>query len=1052
MNDLRYFSRPPILAKIAKDRHAVIEASAGTGKTFTIEHLIVDILLTTECPLDELVVVTFTERATAELRARVRRILENARASQRTERSEHAWCIDDAARARLDSALQSFERSAISTIHGFCQRLLAEFAFENRQSFEQTIVSSRESFHAAFREELRSRIAVDPALRELLIETLRESTVESLESLLFSCHASRYIEHSKPSGSLDDRATRAFLPHIQERLSASKHENGALDFDDMIARVVAALSGPLGDALVNSIRKRYRVAIVDEFQDTDDQQWAIFRRIFAQNSDTGPSPLLYVIGDPKQAIYRFRGADVQTYLRAKRSLIDAGASLVCLEKNYRSSPAMIAGYNAILDQEAEPPFFGGEIRYDAPVESGSPALRAILADGSAAPAVEAIPRLFDGDDPPKVGDVRAAFAEAFAERIHALVYDPKSCLLFGEAGAEKPILPRDVFILYRSRADLPALTSALSERGIAYSLYKQEGLFQTVEARDIRDLIAALDDIASRSKRIKAWATPFFGVPWAALGELHELGTDHTLFFALLDLKEMADRGDYARLFARLSDAVRSVNSEHAENYRHIFELLIERAARSYLPVGVLLRQLDGLIAGSETPEAQENALRSTNAENAVQLMTIHKSKGLEATAVFVFGGFGREVSFGHVRVVHENDQRRTVLACDAERQKKLIQAAQREESERLFYVALTRARGFLALPFIVSRAPIRGDYNLINRRIAQIAQRIEGGEGQAVVIGRVARRDEQVAHVHAHAHAHVHAHDHGFAYLSLSERLRLARLHAPLMMTSYSALARSHRAAPVVEPRLDDEPGADEIVESTLAGRRFGVCVHELMERVAIGPIGDATSFEAWGSRAEVYILFAEVLRRFRIDLAHLRDIQRIVFAGYATPLLLPRCDEPVTLSQCEAVREMEFMFPIPESGNVALSNMWRVERGMVRGFIDVAFMRENKLFWLDWKTDTLDDYSREAVDAHAREHYLLQAKLYTLATMRMLKVFDEESYDSLFGGVVYAYLRGMVSDPERVNASSGVVAWRPTFSEMRSFERELERWRYEAPTQVAP
>ena len=157
-----------------------------------------------------------------------------------------------------------------------------------------------------------------------------------------------------------------FGPLVEERLRARKRAAGLFDFDDMLLLVDEALRGPRGAELAATLRARFRLAVIDEFQDTDPVQWQIFRTIFLDGGDPRP---LYLVGDPKQSIYGFRGADVSTYDGA-RAAVTALGGVHHLERNFRSTPAVIDTYNAIFDQKVPKPFFSAGMTYDHPVTYG----------------------------------------------------------------------------------------------------------------------------------------------------------------------------------------------------------------------------------------------------------------------------------------------------------------------------------------------------------------------------------------------------------------------------------------------------------------------------------------------------------------------------------------------------------------------------------------------------------------------------------------------------------------------------------------------------------
>ncbi len=387
------YPRPAILADIPLDRHAVIEASAGTGKTYTLEHLVVDRLLRTDLTLDRILVVTFTEKATGELRARIRllieRILGAAARGEDVGDEGDAWAVDEAARRKLEATLFSFDRASIFTIHAFCRRVLVDLAFDGGQPFEQQRVDGDRLFHGAFRGALREELAAGEETRQVVVDWLASGRDEgALERLLRSAWRAGCLEpgaspaeavpatlaalraafdagvmhaafadaaiqkasFARAEGAItqlrdalaleddaalaaladgvdldgllsprrtavtppkrrypDDLAPRAretlahlrtlrslrlqveaperravdlLLPAVARRLEGAKRREGLFDFDDLLTRVWEGLRGPRGETLVATLRRRYAVALIDEFQDTDGRQWEIFGRLF----------------------------------------------------------------------------------------------------------------------------------------------------------------------------------------------------------------------------------------------------------------------------------------------------------------------------------------------------------------------------------------------------------------------------------------------------------------------------------------------------------------------------------------------------------------------------------------------------------------------------------------------------------------------------------------------------------------------------------------------------------------------------------------------------
>jgi superfamily I DNA/RNA helicase len=592
-----WVARPAILPPSAEGA-LVVEASAGTGKTFFIEHRVADLMIEQGADLEQILLVTFTEKATAELRARVRGQLDRLVHAPAGPRPDvPAWRIDAATRAHLQRALWSMERAAISTIHGFCQRTLGDEALVGRRLLDERQISEEVAFDEAWHALLREQFARDPddarylaaylgggrkldELRKTLLSALRKggelapapramppvAEVEAIAALLRAIDdPEAFVRAAEgPAGSigkatetirilrrrlaaaesalervlvfdaaldLEDRlaklpgaltpkkkahgtaATNAlahgvrallpllqrlplqiahrFLPALRARLDEDKLARGQFDYQDLLARLAALLRGPGGDALAARLRARLPWALIDEFQDTDPLQWEIFARVW--RPEPGAAAIasaarggLTIVGDPKQAIYSFRGADVATYLRAREAMLAGGARRIDLTANQRSTRPLVEATNALLAGPAVGlDYFTGAIGYDAPVAAAgrvdaSPALPAIVVwdtSGLAAHAKAA---------------ARDAHVDAIAVELATLVRGPDALTLRHGDQPPRPLRLDDVLVLTRSNAESRAVAAGLRARGIPCALLLAEYLLATDEARAVADLLAAL--------------------------------------------------------------------------------------------------------------------------------------------------------------------------------------------------------------------------------------------------------------------------------------------------------------------------------------------------------------------------------------------------------------------------------------------------------------------------------------------------------------------------------------------------------------------------------
>jgi exodeoxyribonuclease V beta subunit len=1184
---VRYL-KPAALARLGS-KHAVVEASAGTGKTYILEHLVVDLLLTRGARLDEILVVTFTEKATAELIHRVRAKLQELkdlvpgapRAAPAEAPDEACWIIDERARRRLREALFSFDRASIFTIHGFCQRLLSEHAFLHRRLFDEENVDEREAFHAAFAEALRRDIAASAALQPWLglwLQTGRGLT--QLEDVLWRCSRELACLHPpRPEalepGPLDEAAfaaaLRAFpavadedaacaawlrankvhggsirkvvrtlaglsavaesfrrggdlpralaqvdlldgkdgelfeylqerighlaaagegarllpalralalldrpfvaevahrlLPAVSARFEARKREAGLYDFQDMLTLVARSLEGdgPRQRALLATLRGRYRHALIDEFQDTDEVQWAIFRRIFFESPD---GHVLTVIGDPKQAIYGFRGADVQTYLRARREIEEAGGERVPISANFRSTAAVIAGYNAVLDQAA--PFFrpAAGILYDPPVTCGRPQLALTDAGGRPAPAVVVL----DVETREKAlltWQVKRVLQARMVAELQALL---GGSLSFGDASGARPLRAGDVFILTRTVRESREIGEVLRAARIPFAFYKQERLFQTVEAREVLDLLRAIAEPEDRSARARAFITPFFGLSLPELAACDDLDGSDAILRLLHEWKALADEGDFEGLFARIVEDSGIVcrelflrqNERALTNYLHVLEILQEEAARSRATIRELAQTLGAYVAGTRKPPGEGRDIQRLESDaDAVQIMTIHHAKGLEAAVVFLYGGLWR-FPRNEVRVVHDGQGRRVVRVGRAsEAEKQQHEDEQEDEERRVLYVALTRAKARLYLPRFPAafKNKVPGCYRFINERLHTLL----GGftpeatralftpiplpcPGEPAPVAQPAPPAALAGWQPAPALLAAEAPD--------EETGRLARERAGFLLTSYSAVKRVHGgfvpAADTLDPAAG-EAGALEADALGLApadelprGRLSGSFLHEVIELLPLETLVERPPLEAWQELPAVAALFERMRRRHDRSPAHLPHARRLVHTALTARVRLGAVELGGLATAAHPTRELEFLYPIPEQAHALLGTdhhptpdgpAWRIERGVVKGFIDFLFEHQGRVYVCDWKGDWLPGWEEARLAAHCERNYAIQAQLYTLAALRLCGLDDEAAFERRFGGVLYCFLRGMsAGDP-----TAGVFFRRPRWSEILGWQGEM-------------
>jgi exodeoxyribonuclease V beta subunit len=1210
------YAIPEALAALDPARHQVVEASAGTGKTYLIEHRVVDLLLSTDTPIEQILVVTFTEKATAELRFRVRRLLEQVEgAREHTAAPDQPhWVIDAEARHRLTDALLGFDRASIHTIHAFCQRVITENAFSSRRLFAQTQVAGEAAFSETFKATLREELARDEGHKRYLTAWYRSGrSVEDLEKLLYRCAnqngrlvpdfdesatASRlraaaaemppvgaedeamlaalkqagvrgastravlrrlaelracldrfalagdvadflfvfeaadrkvssstrerllsYVAGQLESADVEDAAlatarevvldldravvplaaavAQRFLPPVRARLDADKNRRGQFDFQDMLRLVWQSLEGEAGEAgdgageVCQRLRERYRHALIDEFQDTDELQWKIFRRLYLEGADNR----LCIIGDPKQAIYGFRGADVHTYLEARRQVQEQGGQVTNLIDNYRSTDELVRAYNVIFADR----FFTGEIRYDHPVRA---ATDLVARDGRG----RAVPPVCVLHVKPEQGKLRAeamrqVLLGRMAGEIRALLHDPAAALLVGPPDAPAPIKAGEIFVLTRTTAESNEVAERLRQAGVPCAIYKQEGLLQTREAREVRDLLCGIAEPRNRSARFQAWTTRFFGATLSDLPHLAELPENHPFVARLYEWKAVAERLEYEKLYSSILDQSGIVErelfiepSERAlTNFLHIFELLLEEVMRSRCELHELVQRLERWITDTaDDPQAEErNIQRMESEHSAVQVMTVHRSKGLEAKVVFLYGGFG-PMPGDEVQVYHDGPERLVHVGAAHRDVAAAVAREGESEDQRLYYVGITRAVARLYLPYVdPDDYAVRGAYGQVNRRLEDIVQRVRNGDrelGALFALERIGAGAPPPPPPRARArilqqwrppawlldpappaidYEHARAHRAGFVVTSYSgmkdagpssaARRALEAAH----QSSDVALAadRAESTRPALAARSGPGGarfGADEVATGVRAGEdelpggaQSGVFLHGILEHVPFAS-ADGVDFDTWRAQPAIARLFTDAMLRHGRDPAHLPYTQRVVYRCLTTPLRVGRKQVP-GLASCERVmRELEFLYPIPTRAGVrplpatpagaARGDGIRLERGYIKGFIDLVFGFEGRAYLIDWKSDILSDYSARAVARHVYRSYQLQAQLYSLALAKMLEIDSDNLHRRRFGGLLYCFIRGMGGPPDDEGRQPAVYYARPRFDDLIALERDLE------------
>ncbi len=651
----------------------VLEASAGTGKTWTIAALAAR-YVAEGTPLRELLLVTFTRMATGELRDRVRERLVGAeQALARILAGEEPGAEDELIRLlaaedveqrhdNLARALADFDAATIATTHGFCQEVLGGLgvAADVEGEFVEDITDLRDEvvddlYVRRFVRDDRPALSRDEAGRIARIAV--DNPVAPIEP--------RDAETGL------DAMRRRLAEAVREELEVRKRRAGVLTYDDLLTRLDAVLDGPNGAAVARRLRERWKVVLVDEFQDTDPIQWSIMRRAFGEST-------LVLIGDPKQAIYAFRGADVYAYLDAAGT----AATQATLDVNRRSDQGLIDAYDAL--------FAGARLGHEGIVYRQVKAARAGGMPGTPL-RVRVVQR----------GDVRTTprgYAEINSAREHVAKDVAAELVRLLQGGAE----PGEVAVLVQTNRNAARVRDALDAAGIPAVINGAGSVFGTVEANDWLRLLDALERPTSELRARSAALTPFLG--WSA-EEVAAASDDaweavHRRLHdwaRVLRLHGVASLVETITLAEGLPERVLGgANGERRlTDLRHVGELLHAEQLGTTALAGWLRRRIAE--AGQDTGDEDRSRRLESDAE-AVQILTVHRSKGLEFPIVLFPDLWEPGYIPERVPVTYHDEWGvRTIdvglTSPDFRRHREQHVVEQRGEDLRIAYVALTRAR-----------------------------------------------------------------------------------------------------------------------------------------------------------------------------------------------------------------------------------------------------------------------------------------------------------------------------------------------------------------------
>lgn len=1131
-----------------------IEANAGTGKTHTITMLVLRFVVEQGVGINNLLVVTFTNAATAELKERVRlKLLEAQQALsgfyENLDEVVIAWVknlsVDKLiAQQRLNNALLNFDQTAIFTIHGFCQRTLKDFALESGQLFDCDLTSDvselrlqitedywRKELHlqslwvvslltqklgdpkkllasvkginaqevvypemqslARVVDSIEKNIAVTKVNLSNLLQKLNENKAylnknyfaglgenyKNLNSWLYekivifpdqallaftssgvekglnghkfkakenatnTQQKQEYLKRLEIDTSYVDQLQRSvanlvimFRRNLVERLRVEQDKKlqqlNKLSFDSLILRLEEALQAPNNESIKTGLQQLYQVALIDEFQDTDQAQWNIFSTLFMS-----PKHSLYLIGDPKQAIYKFRGADLFSYFKARKSV----QFNYSLSGNWRSYPHLVTAVNQLFSKNKQA-FSSPLVQYQQSYAERKAEQGELQKQGK--PMVPMV--LWQLNQPSS--DIKKYWTLTLAKKevriavvneIIALLQKPVTITTNIQ---NRKLLPQDIVILVRTNEQAREYQNELYNAGVPSVFNSTESVFATDEAKEIFCLLRAISHPSDLEFLRQALT-----LSWFALGG-HDLyiivNDEQALEQWMVRFQSYYDvwctQGLMAMMHALLAQeqveaklAKKPTTERKLTNIHHLLELLQQAIIKEHLGLHKTLDYLQ--IAMTKNHHNDEHKLRLESDEQAVKIVTLHRCKGLEYPVVFCPMFWHRSNLLKQEKNLiscHEDGQMIVDLGSDKfEQRKDQAIAEELAEDLRLLYVALTRAKLRCYLVWVDARTQNKTNisalaYLLFNGFSSaeqknfstqqNVLQNLSKQYPACFTYGLLATK-QQTDKLYLLEQSNK----------ALSSRQQQRNLKTIWRLTSYTDLS-ALSITETIENTIDKTQ--EEYLASIPRGTHVGNVIHQLLETI---------DFAELVQNKNIALARDKSCQRYGLSMQQPALIDALLTRAVTTALSPTELDFSLAnLSPKQCIKEMPFFYKFNEINSSKINSILanstdfkplsgRTMQGLLVGFIDLICSYQGRFYVIDYKTNSLDNYEHNALaDAMLAHNYGLQYWLYSLVLHQYLQQrMPNYNYQKHFGGVRYLFVRGMFQE----RPGSGVYAKRP-------------------------
>jgi exodeoxyribonuclease V beta subunit len=1194
----------------------LIEASAGTGKTFCIENIFVRYLLegypskervesSENIDIRDMLVVTFTNAATKELKSRINKRIEEVDLYLNRDVGRNATLLNsyatidnplfkyinekerdanwkEKAKQSIKLARLDFDEANIFTIHSFCERVLTENAFESSKTFVREINYDEKSYiDTAVEDFWRLYIASLPAefcnkLNELskdkdlksfgvnldifksmassVVKIMNPEILPNIKNYLYKeglfkevkdlkskkvtlkadyenerenirVSVSRNFDSVKSANILieldnyfyDDDLTlfddciledlyqlhtifkcisklnrdvidrlksidRDFLiylrlklfDYVNERINTLKKKDKKITFSNQLRDLYEALNGNNGESLLNKIKSRYKIAMVDEFQDTDQIQYEILKKIFFDEDKT-----IFLIGDPKQSIYKFRGADIFAYLKAK---VEVGMKLFTLRNNYRSSEKLIKGFNIIFGSLNRPFVFNTDDIDYIKVESGKEKYKT-------AGLNENIEIKYFNEDINNALKAEEDVCNDIVKEITKLL-DKKNNILIND----RPLKANDIAIVVFKNSQIHLLRKNLNNYQIPVVATSNESVFNSEEADELKKFLIAVSNPANEVALRTALTTSLFGKKVADIFKLRQSDEDASkLLNDFADYqKTWQNHGFYAMMMQlitnnELKKKFMSVPGGNRKlvNFLHLTELIHKASKIGVNGIYETIKWIND-IKNDPNNSVDEYLLRLESDENAVQITTVHKSKGLEYPIVF-FPFFWDEVkseSSNNVVTFHQDNKIYLDVGSEKIEDNRQESALEKlAEDVRLFYVAITRAACKCYIYYYYN-ASKQGGHNSrpsamhyifhyakqvneipnvaairhylkdklpeYSSRIADL-QKLADLSENSIVLSKV--NDGEMPQEDLYTNDLVEE-----VPICLRKFAPFLKPRHVYLIESYSHLAE-HKGYNEKEYKIDESYNVesfDEKMFTSIAkekeeqnifyfpkGEKAGSDLHKIMEKLDFSLQKEEIANFVKTELAEIYTdvqlntLANTIYNILNIDLGRfsedgsfcLKDIDKtkrlteLEFYSYFSNL---KGLKDSLISYFE--KKFDEGFIEFEDFKKSLNKItFNQIKGYLHGYTDLVFYYQNKYYIVDWKFNHLgynyNNYKKEdLIKAISNANYYLQYYIYLLSLYKYLKYRDKNFIADDIGGVFYIFARGV-----QENGTTGIYFDRP-------------------------